>query len=296
MFCSLRPHHNAAKLRAEFPERPTIMPDLVSTMLNWAADEGWNPGLDDAAPFLAADPDGFFSHAISDNPVAAISVVNHSDSFAFLGLYLCQPGHRGLGFGLRLWNHAIKHAGSRTIGLDGVPDQQANYRKSGFRAAGKTVRWQGFLPDQTGAAARPVTPQDMREIAAWDFQQVGFARPEFLNAWLTDCATRRTLVIGQGDRISAYGTIRACREGFKIGPFAAENTADATTLLNGLTGLFPHSQPQVAIDVPASAPALSDLLAAQGFTPGFETARMYKGVPPVEALARFAAVATLELG
>ena len=32
--------------------------DEVAPILDWAADEGWNPGLDDAAACHAADPAG----------------------------------------------------------------------------------------------------------------------------------------------------------------------------------------------------------------------------------------------
>lgn len=92
-----------------------MRPDDLSRVLDWAADEGWNPGLDDAAAFLASDPEGFFVTEADGAPVAAISVVNHSPDFAFLGLYLCQPAWRGRGIGLRLWTHALTHAG----GADG---------------------------------------------------------------------------------------------------------------------------------------------------------------------------------
>ena len=33
--------------------------DELSIALDWAAAEGWNPGLHDAPCFLAADPQGF---------------------------------------------------------------------------------------------------------------------------------------------------------------------------------------------------------------------------------------------
>ncbi|MEO0387662.1 MAG: GNAT family N-acetyltransferase, partial [Pseudomonadota bacterium] len=106
--------------------------DALDTMLDWAAAEGWNPGLDDAAAFFAADPDGFFV-TLDDagQPVAAISVVNHTPTFAFLGLYIVRPSDRGRGNGLALWRHALAHAGPRSIGLDGVEAQQDNYAASG---------------------------------------------------------------------------------------------------------------------------------------------------------------------
>jgi hypothetical protein len=36
------------------------LPYEISTAVNWATAEGWNPGLADDACFAAADPEGFF--------------------------------------------------------------------------------------------------------------------------------------------------------------------------------------------------------------------------------------------
>lgn len=267
----------------------------LSTILSWAAEEGWNPGLDDAAAFSMADKNGFFIHEINGQPVAAISVVNHSETFAFLGLYLCRPEFRGQGHGLALWNRAIKHAGSRTIGLDGVPDQQANYQKSGFALCGQTVRWQGVL-DARQNQTRDVSSNDFNDIMELDQRQVGFKRQKFLRNWLEDSDTRRSLLIERNGQAVAYGTVRRCLEGFKIGPFAADNKADAVELLAGLSAVFAMQKIAVMIDIPAQSTALTSLMQNLGFTPGFETARMYKGQPPQEALAAYSAVATLELG
>ena len=33
--------------------------DELDTLVDWAACEGWNPGLDDAEVFWATDPEGF---------------------------------------------------------------------------------------------------------------------------------------------------------------------------------------------------------------------------------------------
>ncbi|HXN87944.1 MAG TPA: GNAT family N-acetyltransferase, partial [Methylocella sp.] len=37
----------------------TMRPDEISIAVNWAAAEGWNPGLADDACFAAVDPEGF---------------------------------------------------------------------------------------------------------------------------------------------------------------------------------------------------------------------------------------------
>ncbi len=106
----------------------------LALALEWAAAEGWNPGLNDAHCFYAADPQGFFVGELDGVPVGCVSAVRYGSGFGFLGLYIVKPEHRGQGFGLELWRAAMDHLGDRLIGLDGVVAQQENYRKSGFPA------------------------------------------------------------------------------------------------------------------------------------------------------------------
>src|SRR5215218_6139182 len=127
-----------------FRIRP-MRPDEISTAVNWAAAEGWNPGLADAACFAVADPGGFFIGEFEGAPAATVSCVNYSASFAFLGFYIVREDLRGRGYGLRIWKAAIAHAGPRVIGLDGVVTQQQNYRKSGFGLAYANVRYGGTV-------------------------------------------------------------------------------------------------------------------------------------------------------
>src|SRR5262245_51536006 len=101
----------------------------VDLAVDWAAAEGWNPGLHDAHCYHAADPRGFLVGLVGNEPVATISAVKYGDSFAFVGFYIVAPAYRGKGHGLALWNAAMKTLRGRNVGLDGVLDQQANYRK-----------------------------------------------------------------------------------------------------------------------------------------------------------------------
>ncbi len=122
----------------------TMRPDEITLAADWAAAEGWNPGLADAACFATVDPHGFLIGELDGRAAATISCVNYDDRFAFLGFYIVRPDLRGRGHGLRIWTAAIAHAGSRTVGLDGVVAQQDNYRKSGFRLAYPNVRYGGY--------------------------------------------------------------------------------------------------------------------------------------------------------
>ena len=121
----------------------------VGLAIDWAAAEGWNPGLHDANCFYAADPEGFLVGLLGDEPVATISVVKYGSSFGFVGFYIVAPVHRGCGYGIKIWNTGLARLQGRTVGLDGVVDQQENYKKSGFVLAHRNIRYEG-----TGFAAR----------------------------------------------------------------------------------------------------------------------------------------------
>ena len=207
--------------------------DDLEMVLGWAAGEGWNPGLDDAAAFLAADPEGFFLKEVGGEAVASISVVNHSGAVAILGLYICKPEYRGKGYGLEVWRHGVAHAGDRAIGLDGVPAQQANYVRSGFSADSATVRYTGGLsapqdPPATVAIA-------LADLIAADARYIGYPRAAFARAWFTDTPARKTLALSP----ACFATARQCRQGVKVGPLYAATEDELTALIAAVAAAFP---------------------------------------------------------
>jgi hypothetical protein len=113
----------------------------LEVALDWAAAEGWNPGLADADPFYSADPGGFRMGFVDGEPATAISVVRYGPAFAFLGLYICRPDLRGRGYGRATWAAGMATTEGRTVGLDGVVARQADYRRSGFFLANRNVRY-----------------------------------------------------------------------------------------------------------------------------------------------------------
>jgi len=89
---------------------PTIRPATrqeINLALDWAAAEGWNPGICDAVPFHAADPEGFLVGLVDDEPVAVISAVKYGTTFGFIGFYIVRPDVRGLGYGWAIWQAAM---------------------------------------------------------------------------------------------------------------------------------------------------------------------------------------------
>src|SRR5258706_7033398 len=104
-----------------------MRPEEIAIAVDWAAGEGWNPGLSDAACFNKVDPDGFLIGELDGAPAAAISCLNYDSAFAFLGVYIVRRYLRGRGYGLRIWNEAIAHAGGFTNRLHGLASEQPNH-------------------------------------------------------------------------------------------------------------------------------------------------------------------------
>jgi len=132
-------------------------PDDLALILSWAQQEGWNPGVEDTQLFYSADPTGFFISLLNDQPIAGISLVKLNSEHAFLGLYLCKQEYRGKGYGIQTWNTALDTVGARTIGLDGVVEQQDNYAREHFSYSHRNVRFAGRL-SKADSKAQPNAP------------------------------------------------------------------------------------------------------------------------------------------
>jgi GNAT superfamily N-acetyltransferase len=273
----------------------SMRPDEISLAVDWAAAEGWNPGLADDACFASVDPDGFFIAEIDGLPAATVSCVNYGASFSFLGLYMVRADLRGRGFGLRIWNAAIAHAGPRVIGLDGVTAQQDNYRKSGFQLAYANVRYGGTVAAPVAPRAEIIALSDVpiAAVEADDATVFPARRPAFLRAWIGAPGHVGCAVVREG-RPAGWGVIRPCRKGFKIGPLVADDRATAEAVLSALLARVGGGE--IFLDVPGinrDAIALAEDLR---LAPAFETARMYTGAIPPLRLERVFGVTSFELG
>lgn len=271
-----------------------MTPGDLGTAIDWAAAEGWNPGLEDAAAFLAADPAGFLMGWLADEPVTAISVVRHSDSFGFLGFYLCRPEFRGGGYGMTTWVTGMDHLGARTVGLDGVPAQQSNYESSGFSLAHHTRRHSGNVRGVAHEGVRRATARDIPVMLELDRRIGGADRVPYFSAWVGAAETRLTLVAEEQGQISAIGTIRTCREGHKIGPLFAPDADLARRLIESLVAAADAQA--IMIDVPDPNADGVELAGELGLEPVFSCARMYRGAAPARDLPRIFGETTFELG
>lgn len=278
------------------PDHYTVRPmrrDELDIALDLAAAEGWNPGLSDAEAFWAADRHGFFVGDLDGELVGCISGVAYGAQFGFVGLYIVRPEYRGRGYGLPLWQAAMDHLSGRNIGLDGVVEQQENYKKSGFTWAFRSIRFKGVASGVRSESAVDATQVDRKLLRVYDRLCFPAEREQFLDQWLHAPGIRALAWLEDG-HLAGYGVIRPCREGFKIGPLFADNPSAAEGLLDALCSSV-VGQP-VFLDVAEPHAQAVALAEGRGMTRVFETARMYtRGEPNIDA-TRVWGVTTFELG
>lgn len=270
----------------------------VDLMVEWAAEEGWNPGPSDAACYSSVDPEGFLIGFLGEEPVASISVVKYGDVFGFLGFYIVKPEYRGRGYGLQIWNAGMQYLSGRNVGLDGVVAQQENYKKSGFKFAYPNIRYGyegagGGEPKHKEGIVKLTSLSD-DVIDAYQDAFFPVSRSHFFKTWIHQPESSALGILREG-KLVALGVIRKCRSGYKIGPLHADDQELAAILFEALASSV-ASPATVYLDVPEINPDAMALVKKFHMNREFETARMYTGGQPEMPLERVYGGTSFEIG
>lgn len=270
--------------------------DEVPLALEWARQEGWNPGLNDASCFYQADPNGFFIGLLDEEPIAVGSAVVYSDDYAFCGLYIVKKEFRQHGYGLSLTEERLRYAGNRITGIDGVLENVSKYERLGYISSHKQIRYVGSGNPCFEPSPHLVNLQKLsfENLKAFDRQFFPAPRTPFLKAWIS-AQNGHALGYLQNEMLQGYGVIRPCVEGYKIGPLFAETPQIAHVLFEGLC--LKVNQGPIFLDIPEPHLNALQLVEQYGMTPQFEVMRMYRnGIPSNNLHEGIYGVTTFELG
>lgn len=249
-------------------------------VVEWAGEEGWNPGLHDAEIFWRTDPKGYLGAELDGEIVAAGSVVSYDGKFGFMGFFIVRPELRGKGIGSKLWFHRRDVLAARldpgaSIAINGVFDMQDWYSKGGFVFLHRNLRMQG-VGKKAELLQATVKLKDLpfEKVAEYDQKHFGFPREEFLRLWIQPKAGLALGLIVD-EQLVGYGVVRECAEGFKIGPLFADDSEIAAQIFSALSD---HAAGQsLVLDVPEVNDAAMALAQQNGMTEVFGCARMYYG-------------------
>lgn len=264
-----------------------------------AREAGWNPGIHDADPFYAADPNGYMIGFVGDNPVGCISAVSYHGIFGFMGFYIVMPEHRGKGYGMQLFRKAQEYLSGQNVGGDGVLERLDDYQTVGFNLAYKNHRFE-FLPKDKAITAEereeivPIENIPFEFVLDYDTQCFPTERRRFLEKWLQ---MPESFAFGFFDdaRLQGYGVLRKCFTGYKIGPLFADTTDIAEALFRKLCACANPGEP-IYLDVPEVNLPGMEIAKRYGMKEVFATGRIYTGEAPDIALEKIYGVTTFELG
>ncbi|BCA94416.1 acetyltransferase [Legionella antarctica] len=252
----------------------------VTLAVAWAAKEGWNPGLHDAACFYQVDPRGFFVGKLKGQMIAVGSAVIYDEHFAFCGFYIVAKPYRDQGYGLELTRARLDYIGKRNAGIDGVLPMLDKYARLGYQFAHNNIRYsleKKIDPIPYNPSLVLLGQIDFSLLCDYDRLHFPALRPKFLKCWIQQ---KQSMALGfvQEKQLKGYGVIRACQQGYKMGPLFADTPEIANTLFFQLTQ---YAQGKVIfLDIPENNSFALDLVKHYQMTKVFATARMYlKGEP-----------------
>ena len=92
----------------EFNIRSLVESD-IELVTSWARDEGFAPGIGDVNIYKNTDNQGLWIGTLNSKPIGCIAGVKYNSLYGFIGLFIIEKIHRGIGYGVRLWKHVISN-------------------------------------------------------------------------------------------------------------------------------------------------------------------------------------------
>lgn len=271
----------------------------LKTLIKWAEEEGWNPGLHDAEVFWQADPDGYYGYFKKGELIAGGSIVSYHGEFGFMGFFIVKPAYRSRGIGRKLWYQRRDKLLSRmnkgaSVGMDGVIAMQPFYQKGGFKIAFRDERH-----EKTGMAfpvdehITSIGERDIEAVLEYDSRCFGFQRPQFMRPWLNMPNVKAFQYRDHG-KLKGFAVVRKAVKGYKVCPLFADDKAIAEELYKAC--LDAVSGEPLYMDIPMINRDAADLVKKYHATYVFECARMYLGDAPDMEINRVFGLTTFELG
>jgi len=276
--------------------RTASLEEMRKIHIKWCADLQWNPGLNDCASFISEDAQGVFLGCLDGEPIATVTGIRFGKDLGFVGVYICKQEHRGKGYGVQLFNHAMKWLEGRNIGLDGVLEQVPNYKKSGFKEVWTSARYECVGKPILVPPSNLVNLKDFNFDAIVDFDAIHFSerRPNFLKTWIGSPGITALGLVDKEGKLTAMGVMRPAYTGFRIGPFFSTTPSDASILLDQLLAFTGGSK--AYLDIPDINQNAVQLMESRSFPCVFQCKRMYIREMPNIPINQVYGVTALELG
>ena len=276
----------------------TMMDQEPEQLEEWAAEEGWNPGLHDVEIIRRIEPGAFLALKLDGEMIGgAVATLNHG-YFGFTGLFIVKPFLRGQSYGSVLWNALSDRLDQGLFpgagrGLEGNLEMLPFYSRQGYALDYRHIRYQGAFfgirhPSLVDLGAIPFD-----EIVRFDTLHVPHSRADFIEPWIRQSGAVALGILEEGS-LAGYGVARPTRNGYKVGPLFATDVFLAERILSGLAeGVWGA---RLQIDVPELNSIALEMIESLGFERVFDCGRMYKGPKPLLPTPCIFGTTSLEFG
>lgn len=215
-------------------------------VLDYCHREGWLQGKMDDILMWVSGPDGagVYVGELDGEPVTGVGMIQHSDSYAWVGLYYCKPEHRGKGYAFKTWQVAravLDEAANPhlNLGLDAVVSASSLYETQGFKKSWlitvyylsaasilEAYETTTFSEDVTISLATDVDFVKLRQYVE-DVMGLTFNQPGLLEKWIS-LPTHKAIVALSKSRdivgfVTARETITFDETGYRIAPLLADS-------------------------------------------------------------------------
>lgn len=254
----------------------------MDVAVEWAAQEGWNLGVNDADIYYRYGTEGFLAAIQDGSPAGFHFSLFFEPAFAASGVFIVKPGLRNLTVGRDLGRAALVLLKDRNISAASVPAKVRNYRYVGFRVAHEMERCQGVTgPHPDARDLVELRGYPMEELARYDRLCFPADRARLLGLWLAQPGAV-SLGIAREGILRGYGILRPAGTGFRVEPLYADDLETAVALLQSFVARVPAGEP-FFLDVPGNNPAAVELRRSFALKPVFALTRMYsKFIPDVD--------------
>ncbi len=233
-----------------------MTPDDLNLVVDWCKEEGWNIGLYDFHMYYKLTLRGHLMFLYENEPIGAISIIQHSDDFLTIGPFIVKNGYRGKGYGSQIWQQAIAliEQENYTVSLYSVPAQVDFYQKRGFQTKFKNKRWELFHENQTlikeeAAPCEDFSSDNLLSVSQYDQSIFSISRQKIFEELLKISAVKGFVLKNEG-LITGFGLIRPCVKGWRVGPLFANTPESAKIIFTKLLSVV--SDEKIIIDVPSA--------------------------------------------
>jgi GNAT superfamily N-acetyltransferase len=254
---------------------------------------GWNQTVSDWERFLEASPAGCFVAELDGRVSGTATTIIYEGCFAWIGMVLVDPEHRGRGIGTRLLERAIEYLDGLavpTIKLDATPQGKPLYSKLGFVSEYEIERWMRNMrrfsrvqPPRLQVPSGVVEGRpDLHWIIHLDHEVFGADRGDLLRsldreapAFTMAAPAPQEVEDDTRKEFEGYCFGRRGSRADHLGPWVASTELSAMTLL--VEFLNRSHQETVFVDCMKSSPFACELVRGMGFEFSRSLTRMYRG-------------------